>query len=380
MWADQVVGQNKIKQDLLQSVINDTLSHAIILEGAEGYGSLPLSLMLSQILFCTNLSSSGACNECKSCQQVRQLIHPDLHFAFPVVKKDGKDRKSTTAKDFLVEWRNQVTENPYITYNEWIRTIAKTTANGDINVKECSEIIQQLNYQSFSGGRKVQIIWMADHLGGNGNKLLKLIEEPPEHTFIILIASSLQSVLQTIISRCRTIKVHRISDEAIVSTLVSSFNLEESSAQQIAFLASGNFSQALTYVYMESDDMIQLILSWMSDCAQSNYQGLRQWSNEFGRMNSEEQKAILQFFIKLLQSILYYKVLGEQYLRLNQSDRQKVIAHPFITSLSLSEIEKISQLCAEMIRQIERYVPGRMVMFNGSLHILTLRSEKATAE
>ena len=323
MWTDQVVGQTKIKQDLLQSVLSDTLSHAIILEGTEGYGPLPLSLMLSQILFCSNLNAKGACGECKSCQQVRQLIHPDLHLAFPVVKKEGKDRKSTTAKDFITEWRNQVIENPYVSYNEWIRTIAKTTANGDINVKECSEIIQQLNYQSFSGGRKVQIIWMADYLGGNGNKLLKLIEEPPENTFIILIASSLQNVLQTIISRCRTIKVHRIADEPIVSTLVANFNLEESSAQQIAFLASGNFSQALTYVFMEGDDMIELILAWMTDCVQSNYQGIRQWSTQFGRLNSEEQKAILQFFIKLLQSILYYKILGEKYLRLNQSDRQK---------------------------------------------------------
>ena len=173
-WKDKVIGQRSIIDQLTQQVADDHLSHAIILEGASGYGSLPIAFTLSQRVLCANPQGVNACDSCKQCLQVKGLTHPDLHLAFPVVKKEGTERKNTTSKDFIATWRQQVLDNPYMTYNEWIRSISKTSANGDINVKECNDIIQQLSLQSYGGGQKVQLIWIADELGSNGNKLLNL--------------------------------------------------------------------------------------------------------------------------------------------------------------------------------------------------------------
>ena len=131
---------------------------------------------------------------------------------------------------------------------------------------------------------------------------------------------------------------------------------------------------ALSYVYMEGNDMLELILQWMTDCFNRNYHGLRQWSNDFGRFNSEEQKAILHYFLKLLQSILYYRVIGTDYLKLSSTDKERLLTHIFLPNLQINDIQKISKTVSEMIRQIDRYVSGRMVMFDGSLYISSLSS------
>lgn len=367
MWYNKVVGQQKIKDDLHASISNDTLSHAMIIEGPSGYGGLPLALSIAQTLLCTNVQENKACEACKGCQQVQQLIHPDLHIAYPVVKKDGIERKNTTAKDFMKIWRTQVLENPYVTYNEWLRSIAKTSANGDINVKECNEIIQQLNFQAFSGGKKIQLIWIADKLGGNGNKLLKLIEEPPPETFIILICDNLDLILGTIQSRCRIIRLPRILEEDIASALAVHSGIEDEAGQQIAYICDGDFSLALEYSQLEQNNLMDICLQWMDLCKNGDIAGIRKWSLAFNKFNIEEQKAILNYFLKVLQSVLYYQLFGESYIKLSRVDKQQLLSNSIIQILQPESIDELSKLVAQMISQIERYVNSRMVMFDACL-------------
>ncbi len=376
MWIDNIIGQSDIVDTMHDSIVQDTLSHAMIMEGSSGYGGLPIALSLSEHILCTT-EGVTACGQCKSCQQVQGLIHPDLHIAFPVVRKDGKERKNITSKDYMNEWRAMILDNPYTTYNEWIRSIAKTTANGDINVKECNDIIQQLNMQAFSGDKKVQIVWIADRLGSNGNKLLKLIEEPPEGTFIILICDNIDTILKTITSRCRVINLPRIEEEAITTALISSQNIEEGQARQISFISDGDFSQALTYAQLEQNNLMEICLNWMSLCSNFDIHGLRQWSIEFGRYNSEEQKVILNYFLKVLQSVVYHQLIGPKGVKLSESDKDLLLRNEPLLLLSVDEIDLISQKVSRMITMIQRYVTSRMVMFDASLSIGTLLKKRA---
>lgn len=372
MWKDSIVGQEKLLESLLLTIREDHFSHAVIVDGSSGLGGLPLVLALSQELLCMAPGATGACGSCKSCGQVQKLVHPDLHIAFPVVKKEGLERKNTTAKDYMPEWRKMVLENPYITYNEWIRAIAKKTANGDINVKECSEIIQQLNMQSFSGDKKIQVIWIADQLGSNGNKLLKLIEEPPEGTFIFLISDNLENLLQTITSRCRIIKLPRIQEEAIAQALVRNLELAPDAAEQIAHICDGNFSIALDYAQLEQNNLMEICLQWIKICIDGDFHQMRQWAVTFNRYNLEEQKAILGYFLKTLQALLYGRILGEEHIRLSKGDKQQLLKARLLVGMDHQEIGEAMQLIARMITRLERYVNGRMVMFDACLHLSVL--------
>ncbi len=375
VWRDSIVGQAEIVSALHESITQDTLSHAMIIEGSSGYGGLPLVLSLAQHILCSQ-DGATSCGQCKSCQQVEGLIHPDLHIGYPVVRKEGKERKNITSKDYMTEWRSMILENPYTTYNEWIRSIAKKTANGDINVKECNDIIQQLNMQAFSGAYKVQIIWIADRLGSNGNKLLKLIEEPPEGTFIFLICDNIDTILKTITSRCRVINMPRV-DEASMSAALITQDVEEDQAKQISFISDGDFAQALTYAQLEQNNLMELCLQWMKLCADFDLQGLRQWSTEFGKYNSEEQKVILNYFLKILQSVIYHQMIGPDAVKLSASDKAMLLRNQSLLSLTVDEIDLISQKVSRMITMIQRYVTSRMVMFDASLSIGTLLKKRA---
>ncbi len=368
MWENHIIGQAKTMSSLVNSIESDTLSHALIIEGPSGYGGLPVALAVAQNLLCS-ADGQKPCGACKSCQQVDNLIHPDLHFAFPVVGKESGKRMNITSKDFVSNWRSAILDNPYITYNEWIRLIAKNTSNGDINVKECNEIIQQLNMQAFSGDKKVQIIWIADRLGSNGNKLLKLIEEPPEGTFIILICDDLSTILQTVTSRCRTIRLPRIEEQDISSALVKYQSLDEDLAQQIAYICDGDFNLALEYAQLDQSNLMDLCIEWLELCHAFDLLRLRQWSTEFSKHNMEEQKAILNYSLKVLQSVLYHQIMGPEGIRLSASDKTRLLRSSSVLNLSHEDIDEISKKISRMIMLIERYVTSRMVMFEASMSI-----------
>lgn len=376
-WSDRIVGQQEIIDSFTSSVTNNQLSHAVIIEGVSGYGGLPISLALAELILCVN--DDRPCGDCKACRQVQSLIHPDLHIAFPVLAKEGMVRKNVTSKEFLTEWRELILDKPYTSYNDWIRSIAKSTANGDINVKECNDIIQQLNMQAYSGDRKVQIIWIADRLGSNGNKLLKLIEEPPAGTFIILIVDQLEFLLQTIISRCRVIRLPGIHADAISDRLISAHGVEQDQAQQIGHISDGDFSQALAYIHMDQSNLMDLCIRWLSYCRDGDVHTLRQWSTEFSRYNLEEQKAILHFFLKVMRSVIYARILGSDAIKLSAKDKERLLSDPTMKTLDESIIENISSIISEMMYMLERYVSGRMVALDASLRIHQAMRSKVMA-
>ena len=369
MWFNRVVGQDKVKKSVHDSIEQGLIPHALILEGRSGYGSLPLALAIAQSILCSEVESRIACGNCKSCQQIDGLIHPDLHLAFPVVKKEGVERKNTTSKDFLSTWRPLVVENPYLSFTDWIRNIARTSANADINVKECNDIIQALNMQSFSGSKKVQIIWFAEYLGSNGNKLLKLIEEPPEGTHIILISERRESLLQTIVSRCQVIQLPRIDENHIASHLSSIDDIDSDLALQISLLSDGDFGLALSYLQLQSNNLLGQCMDWIKMCFSGDFYQLRLWSADFGKYNQEEQKALLKYFLKILQSVVYAIAGNRGAIKMSEGDSQTIVEDAVLSDLEIEQVSRMSGVIGEMIDRINRFVPGRMVAFDGSLSI-----------
>ncbi|MFT4566923.1 MAG: DNA polymerase-3 subunit delta' [Saprospiraceae bacterium] len=369
MWKNKIIGQSSVIKHLSQAMEADSLSHALILSGECGYGGLPIALTLAQTLLCQSPDDNMACGKCKSCMHIDQLTHPDLHMAFPVVGKEGAVRKNITSKDYIAEWRTALASNPYISISEWVRTISSKKANPDINVTECNAISKQLALKAFSGDRKVQIIWMAQYLGNNANKLLKLIEEPPPDTFIILLCDHRDQLLRTVVSRCRVIDINRIQDEEMEAALIQHYSLDQDQAHQISFLAEGNMSKALDFLQSGSEDLMELSTTWMSSCIQHDYNAMRSWSEQFSRYNLEEQRTIAFYTLRLLREILHLNVLGEDHCRLRAQDITSLKNIPAIMKIKSREIEAIHHQISTMIDGISRNLLSRMVMFNTCLSI-----------
>src|SRR5690349_11298423 len=230
MQFSEVIGQEEVKQHLVELVQHNRLSHALLFLGKEGAGTLPLALSFAQYVVCektgnrqpvttgpslfgddlppalSTVQMMDSCGTCPACLKSQQLIHPDIHFSYPTVTK--KPGEKPIATDFISEWRDFVRLNPYGNLFDWIEMIKeKENSQGKITARECDEIIRKLSLKSFESIYKILIMWMPEELDKEGNKLLKIIEEPPPNTLFILITENEELVLPTIVSRCQLIKV-----------------------------------------------------------------------------------------------------------------------------------------------------------------------------
>jgi DNA polymerase III subunit delta' len=243
MLFKDVIGQDTIKQQMLRSVAENRVSHALLFAGPEGCGKLPMALALAQYLNCTNRQPHDACGECPSCHKMAKLVHPDLHFVFPVVKTSSNS--SPVSDSYIKEWREKVAQQSYFNLNQWFDFLG-SEKQGMIYTNESAEIIRKLNLKTFEGQYKIMVIWHPELMHDSAaNKLLKMIEEPPAQTRFILVSDVPGEILGTILSRTQQIRFPRLSDATISEELVKREQMQPASAQAVAKLANGNFIRSL---------------------------------------------------------------------------------------------------------------------------------------
>jgi len=368
MTFEQVVGQKELLNQLKKMVDEDKMPHAIFLNGQSGYGPLAIALAISSYIL-TPKEERENLPESKSYQKATKYIHPDLNFAFPVVKHNTKKRAETTSKDFINEWRTILSKDGYQSDSEWIISISSSTSVGDINVSECNQIFNNLSLKPFESEHKVQIIWMPQYLGNNGNKLLKLIEEPPRNSIIIFVGNSIDTVLKTITSRCQIINVPRISDETLQLALEHKHQLDSEIAKKVSFLAEGNYSKAKTLLSIKEDISLDFILEWLEIARSRSALDIRNWINKFIDLGKEEQKGLLIYFLKTLIEVVHIRFTGIEMSKLN--DRERIIIQKNVTlnNLTIEHIGEISDVVNETYVLLQRNANPRILLFQGSLLI-----------
>ena len=211
MQFKDVIGQQQLKEQLIRSANNGKVSQAMLFLGAEGSGTLAMALAFAQYLNCENPGATDSCGTCNSCKKATKLIHPDIFYTYPTIKA------RSLAKDYISEWRESVSANAYMNIVEWIAFLDSENKQGNITANECDQIVKQHSLKHYEGKYKIQIVWMAEYLKKEGNKLLKIIEEPPANTIFILIAENIEEILVTILSRTQLIKFSRLNDKIIES-------------------------------------------------------------------------------------------------------------------------------------------------------------------
>jgi DNA polymerase-3 subunit delta' len=329
-----IPGQKSLIDKLLRSVHEERVSHAQLFTGPEGCGSLALALAYATYISCENRSETDSCGVCKSCVKYGKMIHPDLHFVFPVVKT--KKISDPVSENFISEWRAFVTREPFFSINQWLDSLDVGNAQGGIFVSEAAEIIKKLNLKSFEADFKIMIIWLPEKMHpSTSNKLLKMIEEPPEKTLFLLVSEEPDKVISTIQSRCQLVKVPAFTNREIGRFLIQRFKLDEEKAADISRVANGNILRAIALCEDQEAAHSNLLRfkSLMRFAWKRDILSLITWSEEMSATGRETQKNFTLFSLRLLRENLM--------LTLNQSGNGLVFLtgeeaefsgnfHPFI--------------------------------------------------
>lgn len=309
MFFREVIGQEAVKNRLSQSVNDARVSHAQLLAGPEGSGSLALALAYAQYVSCSNKQNGDSCGECPSCRKYRKLIHPDLHFVFPVVKTPKY--KDPVSDHFLEEWRKMIFMNPYFNLDDWFDFIGVENAQGLIYSNESAEIIRKLNLKSFESEYKIMIIWMPEKMHvACANKLLKLIEEPPMKTLFLLVTENEEEIIATIRSRCQLVKVPAIQPGALANTLEQMPGAEERNIGNLVHLSRGNYRKALKL--MESagaeNDNLDRFKELMRLSYGRKFLDLFKWVDDISGIGRERQKSFLQYTLTQVRENFVYNL------------------------------------------------------------------------
>ncbi len=309
MQFSNVPGQSAAKQGIIGMWQNDHMPHATLLLGNEGIGGLPMGLAFAQYILCENKQEQDSCGICSNCQKVQKLEHADLHLSFPTISP--KSGTKAMSKYFMKEFREFVAQTPYGSTYDWLQYINAENKQGNITAEECREIIDALNLKSYEGNAKVQIMWRPEYLGKEGNILLKLIEEPPVNTYIIMIAENTEAILQTILSRTQMIRLSPVSPQDIADRLVSKGQADETKALQIGHMAHGSYAEALRLLQHAGNDLFADVRNWFNGLFTNNTVAITKFAEEWSKSGREQQKNFLHYTIQLLEQTIRISYLPD---------------------------------------------------------------------
>ena len=302
MQFKDIIGQQEIKDRLIKSVKNNKVSHAQLFFGAEGVGKLPIAIAYAQYINCTNRTDTDSCGECSSCKKYNKLVHPDLHFVFPVVKIGSKE---VVSDDHINEWRQFVAKNPYFTYNQWIEQLENENKKGGIFVHESKNIIKKINLTTYESEYKVMIFWLAEKMNmQTANKLLKIIEEPPVKTLFILISENTEAIITTIKSRTQPVKIPKIDNESLKLYLQNNSNItgEQEINTAIKF-SNGSLTSLNKYIEEteENTELFDFFVRFMRTCYKFSIDEINTLTTEFTRLKREKQKRFFKLSLRLIR-------------------------------------------------------------------------------
>ncbi len=354
-------------------VQQNRLPGALLLVGPAGGGQLALALALAKAALCTNPQEGRACGKCPSCLKVEKLVHPDLLFSFPYI--DPK----VTADHYLSEFRNQLIANPFIEVQHWLEAIGAENKQGKIYAAECSAINRKLSLKTFESATRILILWRPEFLGpGEGNRLLKLIEEPPEGTTFLLVAENTELILPTVLSRCQITHIPRFQEEDIMAYLEAEKSVSPNAGRAIARLVNGNLNAAIRLAEETHENYGSFFLNWFRTTWEGKGYELVQTAEQIAQWSRNRQKSLLQYALFFLNELLVLRYRGAEHLRLTTEDQQA--ATKLNKLLSFEQIESLTTIFSEAIGQIERNANGKLLFLCLGLCIHRIQRGKQMLE
>lgn len=362
---------------LRQMAAEDRLPHANLLLSPPGGGGLASALAVATLLLCENRqgeSGDTACGTCRACRKTEKYVHPDLHFAFPTIGS------KTNSDPFLPPWREALLEAPYLEANDWLQRIGAENKQGNITRDACANIVRKLNLKIFEGRYKIMLIWLPEYLGNEGNRLLKMIEEPPERTIFLLVTERLELILNTIQSRCQLTKLSPPNVEEMAAGLVAKGTPADQAAAA-ARLADGNYNLATSLVENEAVDHGPRFLTWMRACFQGSAAALTTWTDEFAKLGRENQKHFLRYALHFWREFLLLSVTDNAGGNVRLPENELKSARKLLPLVNHDQLAEITTIISECTEHVERNANPKILFLDAGIRIhQTLRQPQPKAQ
>lgn len=383
MLFSEILGQEHIKSHLTTSADRGRVPHAQLFVGPEGSGTLPMAIAYAQYLLCKNTNGENT-NGNEACNlKFKALSHPDLHFAFPVTTTQSV-KSHPVSNHFMAEWRQLLNEQPYGNLFDWYKILGVDNKQGQIGVDEAQDIVKALALKSYEGGYKVMLIWMAEKMNvACANKLLKLIEEPPNKTIFLLIAEDEEQIINTIRSRCQVLHFPPLAEVVIRDALVKQYDIDITEATKIAHQTDGNYNKACDLVYQDSEDLQfeEWFVFWVRSAfkAKGNKSAIHDlisWSEEIAKTGRETQKQFLQFCLNYFRQamLLNYKAESLVYIEPKVEKFKLENFAPFIHDANILDISEELQTA---MYHIERNGNSKIILTDLSIKLTRLLHKKS---
>ncbi|MBK8954803.1 MAG: hypothetical protein IPM34_04500 [Saprospiraceae bacterium] len=367
LWSEMVIGQEGLWAHLLDSVNNKTLPHLSLLSGKPGQGQLILALALSQALLCEN--QMKPCGQCNACKQSHKLIHPDLHFSFPLSKA------KETCQQYYGTWRTAVQESPFMGISEWFLHFEEESKNANIPVSEVENIVSLLHLKPFVADIKVLIIWLPEYLGKESNRLLKLFEEPPEGSYIILVSEHSEMLLSTVQSRAQLFRLGSIPYDRSADYLAKQLSVTTGDAYSAIVSSEGNIQEAIHYLQDKAMARVETLQHLLQSVYQYQAQEMVNWVEQFTKISKEEQKYFLVWMQRILSFVLRWKYSKNEDENQIQSSLTQYV-RKLSSALRSDQIEKINILLDDALIAIQRNANVKILMTDFCIQLAHITRSK----
>ena len=372
MKFSDVIGQDEVKQRLRQMVAEERVPHALMFCGPQGSGKMALALAFASYLLCGNRADGDSCGGCQQCLMAERLSHPDLHFSYPVIRPSGTGSEhKMSSEDFAAEWREMLLQGPYFTMDKWLAAMGAVNQQALMGVGESDLLLKRLSLKSSQGGYKVVVMWLPERMNGEcANKILKLLEEPPQQTVFVMVCEEPGRLLDTIRSRAQRIDIRRIDDGAIERALVERRGIDAEAARRLARAAGGSWLAALDELDADSEkrQFLDMFISLMRLAYMRKIKDLRKWSDTAAALGREKQRRMLAYFLRLVRENFMYNFHNPQLCYMTRDEEN--FARNFAPYINEANVLEMSALMNTAIRDIGQNANAKIVFFDMATNII----------
>lgn len=371
------IAQTSVVGHLRKLYADNRIPHALLLAGPEGCGKMAIALDFARLLLCETPQAEGAdgqtqaCGHCHGCAMSRTLAHPDLHFVFPTIKSTSSTR--SVSDMWLKEWREMLLETPYFDLAMWEERMGIANQQPQIFADESEAILRKVSLVSAQGGYKIVIIWLPELMNeACANKMLKLLEEPPQQTLFLLCSNQPERIITTIRSRTQRIDVKVIPEADIATALEQERGLSAPDAARIAHIAAGSYTRALRQISASNEEreFLDMFILLMRKCYLRDIKEMHAWSEQMSSWGRERQKAFLEYAQRLVRENFVYNFRLPQLNYLTQEE--EAFSTNFARFINERNVIGISEELALAQRDIMQNVNPRMVFFDFALKMIVL--------
>ena len=344
------------------------IPHALLLSGQPGIGKMLVARAFAQYVHCTDRQGGEACGKCPDCLQHQSMNHPDMHFVYPVFKKDSG--RTAIATDFFENWKAFIAENPYMEPEKWPEALGADNKQPIIYKDESAEILRVASMSAFSSDKKIFVIWQPEKMNQEAaNKLLKILEEPFADTIFILVSNAPSLILPTIFSRTARINMHRPSDSEI-SVFLQEKGFSEADAEYAADLSEGNVARALGNGggREEEQEFGEIFRDMMRKAYVRDAASLKASTETIAAMKREKSRRFLSYSARMIRENFIYN-FGISSLN-RMTPEEETFSSRFAPFIHTGNVGRMEREFSRAETDIARNANAKIVLFDLAIKLM----------